>query len=396
MDLIYLDHHATTPIDSRVLEAMMPVLTSAYGNAGSRFHPLGLEARGRVDRARGEVAALIGAEPSEIIFTSGATESNNLALFGVAEFQAERGRHIITCATEHHAVLDPIRALERRGYEVTLAPVDREGRLDLDIFERLLRPDTILVSLMAANNETGVLFPMERIGALTRARGITLHCDASQAVGKIPVDVEAWQVDLLSLSGHKMGAPKGVGALYLRRRKPRAHLAAVQFGGGQELGLRSGTHNVPGIVGLGVASVLAKAELAGRAARMRHLRDRLWQGLQRAIPEVHLNGPMNFDERLPNNLNVEFRCCEAQSILMEAAQRVACSPGSACTSDNTEPSHVLMGMGLSREAAISSLRFGVSHTNTEEEIDAVPGLLAGPVAHLRAMSPMWRREYAQV
>jgi len=390
MQTIYLDHHATTPLDPRVLEAMMPTFREAYGNAGSRFHPFGLDARNRMEVAREQTASLLGCEAAEIIFTSGATEANNLAIFGTAEARRERGRHLITCVTEHHAVVDPMMELKRRGFEVTFLPVSREGFLDLDRLRRAFRPETTLVSLMAGNNETGVLHPVAEIGALCRDRGVTFHCDAVQVAGKIPIDVEAWQVDLLTLSAHKFHGPKGVGALYLRRRKPRAHLEPIVLGGGQELGLRSGTHNVPGIVGLGEAARLAKAEMPERVASQRALRDRLWTVLQQGIPDLALNGPADFSRRLPNNLNVEFRCCEAQSILMEAGHAVACSPGSACTSDNTEPSYVLLAMGLTREEAISSLRFGVSHTNTAEEIERVPSLLLPAVERLRAMSPWWR------
>jgi cysteine desulfurase len=394
MPPIYLDNHATTPPDPRVLDAMLPVLREDFGNASSRYHPYGLRAHDQVDQAREQVAALINAQPSEVIFTSGATESNNLAIQGAAHALNGRGRHLITTTTEHHAVIDPMKKLADEGWDVTFLPVDGEGRIDLDRLKNTIRDDTVLVSLMAANNEIGVLHPVAEIGALCRERGVTFHCDAVQAAGKIPIDVEAWQVDLISLSAHKFHGPKGIGALYLRRRKPRARLEPITVGGGQELGLRSGTYNTPAIVGMGTAAEIARNEQPDHAAKMRTLRDRLWTAIQQSVPAIALNGPQNFDERLPNNLNIEFKCCEAQSILMGLSEEVACSPGSACTSDNTEGSYVLLALGADRDRAVSSLRFGVSHLNTEDEIDRVAPLLAAQVKKLRAMSPLWQTEFA--
>lgn len=391
---IYLDNQATTPLDPRVLAAMMPALTTDFGNASSRFHAHGLRARNMVDAARAEVAALVCADPVEIVFTSGATESNNLAIRGAAAARRDRGRHLVTATTEHKAVLDVMKEMAREGWEVTFLSVDREGRIDLDRLRAAIRPDTALVSLMAANNEIGTLHPIAEIGALARERGVTFHCDAVQAAGRLAIDVEAWHVDLLSLSAHKLYGPKGVGALYVRRRRPRARLVPQIVGGGQEDGLRGGTLNVPAIVGFGEAARLAREGLADEAAHARALRDRLWDGLRRAVPEVALNGPADLADRLPNNLNVAFACCEAQSILMDLADDVAASPGSACTSDNTEPSFVLLACGLTREEAIGSIRFSVGRFNTEAEIDAVPARVAASAARLRAMSPLWTATHA--
>jgi cysteine desulfurase len=348
-----------------------------------------------VEKARAEVAALAGARPEEIVFTSGATESNDLALRGLAEARQSKGRHIVSATTEHKAVLDPLHALAKEGFEVEFLSVDREGFVDLDRLEASLRPDTVLVSLMAANNEIGTLQPMAEIGALARARGIAFHSDAAQAAGKIAIDADAWQADLLSLSAHKLHGPKGVGALFVRRRQPRVRLVPRTVGGGQEGGLRGGTLNVPGIVGMGEAARIAREELEANAARLRSLRDRLWEGLRETIPEVRLNGPADFSRRLPNNLNVAFHCCEAQSVLLEAAEEMAASPGSACGGgDNAEPSYVLLACGLGRERAVGSIRFGVGRFNSEAEMDAAPGLLAPIVEKLRSMSPAWAVETA--
>ncbi len=382
---IYMDNAATTPVDPRVLEAMLPSFTVDFGNAASRSHAFGWRAEEAVEAARAEVAALIGATPKEIVFTSGATESNNLALKGAAQFHAARGRHLVTCQTEHKAVLDSLHALERQGFLVTWLPVGRDGRLDLDDLARALRPDTILVSVMHANNEVGVLQPVEEIGRLTRERGILFHTDAVQAAGKVPFDVEQVGADLVSLSAHKLYGPKGVGALYVRR-KPRARLIAQMDGGGHERGYRSGTLNVPGIVGMGKACAIAQAELPAEAARLLALRERLRAGIERRVERATVNGSL--EHRLPGNLNVSFACVEGEALML-AMKDVAVSSGSACTSASLEPSYVLRAMGVPDDLAHASLRFGLGRFNTEEEVDYVVELLAAKVQKLRDMSPLW-------
>ncbi len=381
---IYMDHHATTPVDPRVLEAMLPYFGVEFGNAASKSHVFGWRAEEAVEAARAEVAAIVGATAREIVFTSGATESDNLAVKGVAQFHQGRGRHLVTCQTEHKAVLDSMHALERQGFEVTFLPVGSDGRLDPGALERALRPDTILVSVMAANNETGVLQPVEEIGRITRERGVLFHCDAVQAVGRVPFDVERANVDLASLSAHKLYGPKGVGALYVRR-KPRARLIAQMDGGGHERGLRSGTLNVPGIVGFGKACALAAAELPAESARLLALRERLRRGIDAAVDRVTVNGSL--EHRLPGNLNVSFAWVEGEALMM-AMKDVAVSSGSACTSASLEPSYVLRAMGVPDDLAHSSIRFGLGRFNTEEEVDWVVELLGRKVKKLRDLSPL--------
>jgi cysteine desulfurase len=376
---IYMDHHATTPVDPRVLDAMLPYFREEFGNAASKSHAFGWRAEEAVEAARAEVARAIGATPKEIVFTSGATESDNLAVKGAAHFYRDRGRHVVTCKTEHKAVLDPMHRLEREGFEVTYLPVGRDGRVDPDDLRRALRPDTILVSIMHANNEAGVLHPVEEIGRITRERGIAFHCDAVQAVGKVPFDVEAMNVDLASLSAHKMYGPKGVGALYVRR-KPRVRLIAEQDGGGHERGYRSGTLNVPGIVALGKACAVALDEMAAEAPRLLALRERLRRGLLERIELVSVNGSL--EHRLPGNLNVSFAYVEGEALMM-AVKDVAVSSGSACTSASLEPSYVLRAMGVSDELAHSSIRFGLGRFTTEEEIDYAVEKVGAVISDLR-------------
>jgi cysteine desulfurase len=380
-----MHNHATTPMDPRVLEAMLPYFTKVFGNAASRNHSFGWEAEKAVERSREQVGALLGASAKEIVFTSGATESNNLAIKGAAHFYKDKGRHIITSKIEHKATIDSCRALELEGYDVTYLTPGKDGIVTAAQVEAALRPDTVLVTLMWANNEIGVLNPIAEIGALTRKRGILLHTDAVQAAGKVPVDVEKANVDLLSLSAHKVYGPKGVGALYVRR-KPRVRLTPIIDGGGHERGLRSGTLNVPGIVGLGVACEVARAELAQESVRLVKLRTRLLEKL-RALPEVHVNGSL--EQRLPGNLNVSFAYVEGESMLMALNKHVAVSSGSACTSASLEPSYVLRALGLGDDLAHSSIRFGLGRFNTEEEVDHVAALVVAEVKRLRDMSPLW-------
>lgn len=386
---IYLDHHAATPVDPRVLAAMLPYFTEKFGNPASTNHGFGSEAAEAVAAARQQVADLLGASPREILFTSGATESNNLALKGVAAAYRQRSRHFVSVATEHPAVLDPLKRLAREGARVTLLPVDRHGLITPAQVEAALTEETILVSVMAANNEIGVLQPLAEIGRLCKRRGVLFHTDAAQAVGKIPLNVDQHGVDLLSLSAHKLYGPKGVGALYVRRREPRVRLEALQDGGGQEHNLRSGTLNVPGIVGLGAACALAAKGMAEEADRLGRLRDRLWRGLQQGVSAVFLNGPLLEGPRLPGNLNVSFAHVQGEALLL-SLKNVAVSSGSACTTLSQEPSHVLRAIGLPDEFADASLRFGLGRFNTEEEIDRVIDQVAGAVAKLRALSAAWR------
>ena len=389
--MIYLDHHATTPVDPRVLDAMLPWFCHKFGNPGSINHALGWEAGQAVEQARQTVAAALGASEREIVFTSGATESNNLALRGVCE-RAENGprRHIVSFKTEHKAVLDPLARLARRGFEVTLLDVlpansPQAGLMDMQQFTDALRPDTLLVSLMLANNEIGVIQPLAQVGAICRERGILLHCDATQAVGKLPINVELLQVDLLSLSAHKLYGPKGVGALYVRRRGPRVTLAPQIDGGGQEGGRRSGTLNTPGIIGLAAALQIAGDEREQEQARLAQLRARLWEQMSQ-LPGVHLNGPA-LDQpglRLAGNLNVSFEDVDGEALMMGITQ-AAVSSGSACTTANPEPSHVLRALGLPDALVRASLRFGIGRFNTAEEIDVAAAHISEVVERLRAM-----------
>ncbi|MBM3279476.1 MAG: aminotransferase class V-fold PLP-dependent enzyme [Candidatus Handelsmanbacteria bacterium] len=374
---IYLDYLATTPVDPRVLEAMLPFFTRHFGNPSSATHAYGWAAKEAVEGARAQVAGLIGAVPHEIVFTSGATEANNLALKGAAEFHRSRASHLLTCVTEHKAVLDACRRLEGQGFRVVYLPVDRRGQVDLGQLEAAITGETILLSLMAANNEIGTLHPLERIGALARGRGVLWHCDAAQAAGKVPLDVEKLGVDLLAISGHKLYGPKGVGALYVRRR-PRARLLPLLDGGGQERGLRAGTLNVPGIVGLGMACELARRELEEEARRLKHLRQHLWQRLSVRLEGVEVNG--HPEERLPGNLHLSFAGVDGAELLL-ALPELALSSSSACTSGSAEPSHVLKAIGQSLPA---SLRFGLGRFNTEIEIDTAADLVAAAVGRLRA------------
>jgi cysteine desulfurase len=382
---IYMDCHATTPVDPRVLEAMLPYFKGEFGNASSKSHAFGWRAEEAVEEARTQVAALIGASARELVWTSGATESNNLAIKGAAAFYREKGRHLVTVATEHKAVLDSMHALEREGWTVTVLPVAGDGRVDPAAVKGALRPDTVLVSVMHANNETGVIQPIEAIGAVTRAAGVLFHCDAVQSAGKIPFDVERAQVDLASFSAHKLYGPKGVGALYVRR-KPRARLTPQMDGGGHERGFRSGTLNVPGIVGFGVACALAGAEREAEAARVLALRERLRRGLVAGLDLVTLNGSL--EHRLPGNLNLSFAYVEGEAMMM-AIKDVAVSSGSACTSASLEPSYVLRAMGIPDDLAHSSIRFGLGRFNTAEEVDVVVDLVIAKVKRLRDMSPLY-------
>ena len=383
---IYMDNHATTPLDPRVLEAMMPYLTTKFGNAASRNHSFGWEAERAVDAAREQVANLIGATAKEIIFTSGATESDNLAIKGIAEMYRERGNHIITQATEHKAVLDTCKRLEKQGYRVTYLPVKADGIVDLEDLRRAIDDKTILVTIMAANNEIGVLQPVREIGRICHERGVLFHTDAVQSVGKVPFNVIDDFVDVASISAHKIYGPKGVGALYVRRRNPRVQIAEQINGGGHERGMRSGTLNVPGIVGMGKACALAQEELLQEGIRLQGLRDRLKAKLETELDYVHVNGSM--EHRLPGSLNMSFVYVEGESLLM-GINDVAVSSGSACTSATLEPSYVLKALGLGDEVAHSSIRFGLGRFNTEAEVDYVAAKVIQVVRHLRELSPLY-------
>ena len=377
---IYLDYHATTPVDPRVLDTMLPYFTEKFGNAASRQHAFGWEAQAAVDRARAQVAALIGASASEITFTSGASESNNLALKGVACALRERGDHLVTVATEHKSVLDTVASLERDGFRITKLPVDGAGFVDLDALRTAITPQTILVSVMTANNEIGTIQPLRQVGEITAERGVLLHTDAAQAVGKISIDVREMQVDLLSLTAHKYYGPKGAGALFVRRRKPRIPLACQIDGGGHENGLRSGTLNVPGIVGLGAASEICRTEMATESTRLRTLRDRLLGLLQRELSGVCVNGPLG-DQRLPHNLHVSFEGVEGERLLM-ALGDLAVSTGSACSAGSQKASHVLEAIGASASAG-PSIRFGLGRGTTDQEIDTAAARVVKVVRSLR-------------
>jgi len=383
---IYMDYHATTPLDPRVLEAMMPYLTNKFGNSASRNHAFGWEAEEAVEKARKQIATLIGANAKEIVFTSGATESNNLAIKGVAEMYAERGNHIITAATEHKATLDTCKRLEKHGYRITYLPVLASGLVDLDMLRESITDKTILISIMYANNEIGVIQPVREIGKLAKEKGVLFHTDAVQAVGKVPVNVIDDNIDLMSISGHKLYGPKGVGVLYVRRKSPRVQLTALIDGGGHERGMRSGTLNVPGIVGLGEACELCRREMAAESVRLRDLRDKLRSKLESALDEVYINGTM--DSRLPHNLNISFAFVEGESLLM-GINDVAVSSGSACTSATLEPSYVLKALGAGDDIAHSSIRFGLGRFSTEEEVDYVAQKVISVVQHLRELSPLY-------
>ncbi|ERJ40389.1 Cysteine desulfurase [Burkholderia sp. AU4i] len=381
---IYMDYSATTPVDPRVVDKMVPFLHEQFGNPASRSHSYGWDAEQAVEEARAHVAALLGADPREIVWTSGATEGNNLAIKGAAHFYQGKGRHLVTVKTEHKAVLDTCRELERQGFDVTYLDVREDGLLDLDTVRQALRADTILVSVMLANNETGVIQPVAEIGALCRARGIVFHCDAVQAAGKIPVDVNALNVDLLTVTAHKVYGPKGIGALYVRR-KPRVRIEAQMHGGGHERGMRSGTLPTHQIVGMGEAFRLAKKEMAEESRRVGALRDRLLAGLS-TLDEVYVNGDLA--RRIPHNLNVSFNFVEGESLIM-GIKGVAVSSGSACTSASLEPSYVLRALGRSDELAHSSIRFTLGRFTTEAEVDSVIAQVRDTVGKLRALSPLW-------
>ena len=381
---IYLDYSATTPVDPRVAQKMIPYLTEFFGNPASRSHAFGWKAEEAVEEARGHVAALIGADPKEIVWTSGATEGNNLAIKGAALFNKSRGKHLITQKTEHKATLDTMRELERQGFECTYLEVEETGLVDLKKFAAAIRPDTIVASIMMVNNEIGVIQPIAEIGELCRAKGIVFHCDAVQAAGKIPIDLAALKVDLLTLTAHKMYGPKGVGALYVRR-KPRVRIEPQIHGGGHERGFRSGTLATHQIVGFGEAARIAKLEMATDNERIRALRDRLWRGLS-SMEAVVLNGDM--EKRIPGNLNVSFNYVEGESLIM-AIKDIAVSSGSACTSASLEPSYVLRALGRSDELAHSSIRFTLGKFTTEEEIDYAVKLVKTKVSKLRELSPLW-------
>jgi len=381
---IYLDYSATTPVDARVADKMIPFLTQSFGNPASRSHHFGWEAEAAVEEAREQVALLVGADPKEIVWTSGATESNNLAIKGAAHFYQSKGRHLITMTTEHKAVLDTMRQLEREGFEVSYLDPQENGLLDLELLKNTLRPDTILVSVMFVNNEIGVIQPIEAIGRLCRERGVLLHVDAAQATGKVEINLAQLPVDLMSFSAHKTYGPKGIGALYVQR-KPRVRLEAQMHGGGHERGFRSGTLATHQIVGMGEAYRLAREEMVSENERIRRLRDRLWAGIS-AIEEVHLNG--DWQQRVPHNLNVSFNFVEGES-LIKALKDLAVSSGSACTSASLEPSYVLRALGRSDELAHSSIRFSIGRFTTEEDIDYAVALIQQKIGKLRELSPLW-------
>jgi len=383
---IYFDNHATSPVDPRVLDAMLPYFTERFGNAASRNHKYGWEAEEAVEIARKQIADLIGASPKEIVFTSGATESDNLAIRGAASMYREKGDHIITAVTEHKAVIDTCKRLEKEGFKVTYLPVKKDGLIDLDQLRAAITDKTTLVTIMAANNEIGVLQPIGEIGAIAKEKGVLFHTDAVQAAGKVPFDVNASGVHLASLTAHKIYGPKGVGALYVRRRNPRVLLTPIIEGGGHERGMRSGTLNVPGIVGFGKAAEICRLEMAAESARIGALRDRLNRKLHEGLDELYINGSM--EHRLPGNLNISFAYVEGESLLM-GINDVAVSSGSACTSASLEPSYVLKALGAGDELAHSSIRFGLGRFNTEEEVDYVVTKLVSVVSKLREMSPLY-------
>jgi cysteine desulfurase len=381
--MIYMDYHSTTPVDPAVVEAMLPYFTEKFGNAASRQYRLGWEAQDAVEQARQSVAGLIGADAKEIVFTSGATEANNLALKGLAEACGPSRDHVVTVVTEHKSVLDSCKRLERRGCRSTVVEVQPDGTVDLAALREAVSDRTFAVSVMAANNEIGLLAPLAEIAAIAHDKGALLHSDAVQAAGRVPFDVANSGVDLASLTAHKLYGPKGVGALYVRRKNPRVTIAPLLDGGGHERGMRSGTLNVPGIVGFGAAAVLAGAELAEEGRRLRDLRTRLLDGLRLAVPDLVVNGSM--EARLPGNLNVSFPGVDGEALLVSLCGDVAISSGAACTA--AEPSHVLKALGRPTELALASLRFGLGRWTTEEEVDEVVARVGGVVKHLRAMAP---------
>jgi cysteine desulfurase len=383
---IYMDYHATTPVDPRVIEAMLPYFGVKFGNAASRNHSYGWEAEQAVEKARKQIADLIGATPKEIVFTSGATESDNLAIKGVAEMYAERGNHIVSVTTEHKAVLDTCKKLRKHGCDVTLLAPGKDGLIDLDALHAAITEKTVLVSVMFANNEIGVIQPIREIGRIAGEHGVLFHTDATQAVGKVPINVDEDNIDLMSISAHKMYGPKGIGALYVRRKNPRVQLTAQMDGGGHERGMRSGTLNVPGIVGLGEACAICQAEMAEEAVRLAALRDRLKDRLLAGLDEVYINGSM--EHRLAGNLNMSFAYAEGESLLMGISD-IAVSSGSACTSATLEPSYVLKALGVGDALAHTSIRFGLGRFNTEEEVDYVAARVIEVVKKLRDLSPLY-------
>ncbi|MBK6570978.1 MAG: IscS subfamily cysteine desulfurase [Saprospiraceae bacterium] len=384
---VYLDNNSTTPCDPRVVEAMLPYFFEHHGNAASRSHPFGWEAEDAVDKARKQVAHLIGADEKEIIFTSGATEADNLALKGVFEMYSRKGNHIITATTEHKAVLDTCKALEKKGAEITYLEVQEDGLIDLAALEAAIKPTTILVSIMWANNETGVIQPMKEIGAICAKHGVLLMSDATQAVGKIPVNPRDNGIHLMAFTAHKMYGPKGVGALYVSRKEPRVKVTAQMDGGGHERGMRSGTLNVPGIVGFGKAAEIAGVEMKQDAERLSKLRDRLETALKNSLEEVYING--NVAHRMPHVTNMSFKHVEGEGLMMTFNQNIALSSGSACTSASLEPSYVLVALGLGDDLAHSSLRFSLGRFNTEEDIDFAVEAIRNGVNHMRDLSPIW-------
>ena len=383
---IYLDYSATTPCDPRVVERMVPYFTDTFGNAASRSHSFGWTAEAAVEEARSQVAQLIGAHPKEVLWTSGSTEANNLAIKGVAQMYKQKGNHLITAVTEHKAVLDPMKYLETQGYEVTWLEVDDQGHVDLKELEAAITDKTILVSLMAANNEVGTAHPIEQIGAICKAKGTLFHTDATQAPGKLSLDVESQHIDLMSLSAHKMYGPKGVGCLYVRRKNPRVRLTSQMDGGGHERGMRSGTLNVTGIVGMGEAARICREEMDQEVPKLIALRDRLQDRIFKELPDAVLNGDP--DHRLPHLTNISFPYVEGESLLM-GIKEVAVSSGSACTSASLEPSYVLKSLGLGDELAHSSIRFSMGRFTTEEEVDFAADRVIAEVKRLREMSPLW-------
>ncbi len=383
---LYMDNHATTPVDPRVLDAMLPYFGDRFGNAASRNHKFGWDAEEAIDRARAQVAALINASPKEIIFTSGATESDNLALKGVAEMYSQKGNHIITCVTEHKAILDSAKHLEKNGVRITFLPVDNDGLIDLNELTETITDKTILISIMTVNNEVGVVQDIKEIGRIAREHGVLFHTDAVQAAGKIPFDVNEMNVDIASFSAHKMYGPKGVGAIYVRRRKPRVLLSPIMDGGGHERGMRSGTLNVPGIVAFGKAAEIAREELAEESERIFGLRERLRKRLEANLDEVFINGDL--ERRVPGNLNMSFAYVEGESLLM-GIEDIAVSSGSACTSASLEPSYVLKALGVGEDLAHTSIRFGIGRFNTEDEVDYVADRVVETVKRLRDLSPLY-------
>ena len=383
---VYLDYQATTPVDPRVLEAMLPWFSQSFGNAASRNHAFGWEAEKGVEEARKSMGAAIGGSGREIVFTSGATESNNIAILGVAKMYVPKGKHLITCSTEHKAVLDPMHALEQDGWEVTVLGVNEKGHIDLEELRAAIREDTVLVSIMHGNNEIGTLHPIGAIGAICREKGTLFHTDATQTLGKEAIDVQAMNIDLLSASAHKIYGPKGVGMLYVRRRNPRVRIAAIMHGGGHERGMRSGTLNVPGVIGFAKALELCLANREADQQRLAALRDRLQQRLSAGLTHVHINGDP--DNRLACSLNISFEFVEGESMLM-GMHGIAVSSGSACTSASLEPSYVLRALGIGDELAHSSIRFSLGRFTTEEEVDHAADLTIATVLKLRAMSPLY-------